>query len=53
VILQILRQQSLSPSEIARQIEGTDREILGDTLQYLIDEGEVTMKEGMASILNT
>ncbi|KAA6312506.1 ATP-dependent DNA helicase RecQ, partial [termite gut metagenome] len=42
VILQILRQQSLSPSEIARQIEGTDREILGDTLQYLIDEGEVT-----------
>jgi ATP-dependent DNA helicase RecQ len=53
VILQILSQQPLSPSEIARQIEETDREILGDALQYLIDEGELTIKEGLVSIPDT
>ncbi|KAA6316959.1 hypothetical protein EZS27_032815, partial [termite gut metagenome] len=53
VILQTLCQQSLSPSEIARQIEETDREVLGDVLQYLIDEGELIMKEGMVSIADT
>jgi ATP-dependent DNA helicase RecQ len=50
VILQTLSRQSLSSVEIARQIEGMDREVLGNALQYLIDEGELTVKEGMVSI---
>jgi ATP-dependent DNA helicase RecQ len=53
LILQTLSQQSLPPSEIFRQIEETDREPLGTVLQYLIDEGELIIKEGMVSVTRT
>ncbi|KAA6339763.1 ATP-dependent DNA helicase RecQ [termite gut metagenome] len=47
LILQTLHQQPLSPADIARQIESADKDTLGTVLQYLIDERELVMKEGM------
>ncbi|MDR2858957.1 MAG: RecQ family ATP-dependent DNA helicase [Mediterranea sp.] len=50
LILQALHQQPLSPIEIARQIKSVDKDTLGTVLQYLIDEKELMMKEGMIYI---
>lgn len=47
---EVLKERALPPTEIAKVIEA-DKELLGQTVQYMLDEGELTQKDGKV-ILN-
>ena len=44
----LLNEQPLTPAEIASHIE-VNREELGETIQFLLEEGDLKMKDGMLS----
>lgn len=45
----ILQEQALTPAEVAEKIE-TDRDLLAQVIQYLLEEGEIKIKDGILSI---
>jgi ATP-dependent DNA helicase RecQ len=47
LVLQTLNRQPLSLAEVALRLKGADKDTLSAIIQYLIDERELVMKEGM------
>ena len=45
----ILQEQALTPAEVAEKIEA-DRDLLAQVIQYLLEEGEIKIKDGILSI---
>ena len=48
-LLTILQQQVLTPAEVAEKTEA-DRDLLSHAIQYLLEEGEIKIKDGILSI---
>ena len=48
-LLTILQEQVLTPAEVAEKTEA-DRDLLSHTIQYLLEEGEIKIKDGILSI---
>ena len=48
-LLTILQEQVLTPAEVAENTEA-DRDLLSHSIQYLLEEGEIKIKDGILSI---
>lgn len=48
-LLTILQEQVLTPAEVAEKTEA-DRDLLSHAIQYLLEEGEIKIKDGILSI---
>ena len=48
-LLTILQEQVLTPAEVAEKSEA-DRDLLSHAIQYLLEEGEIKIKDGILSI---
>ena len=48
-LLTILQEQVLTPAEVAEKTEA-DRDLLSHAIQYLLEEGEIKIKDGLLSI---
>lgn len=48
-LLTILQEQVLTPAEVAEKTEA-DRDLLSQAIQYLLEEGEIKIKDGILSI---
>lgn len=49
-IIDVLSRQPSTPADIARNIETAEKEELSTTVQYLLDEGILEMKDGMLQL---